>query len=114
MGAPLSYVVNAPRMSELVAWLKCNDVDPADVPYPSVVSVETPDGAEWFITYESYVRNAAGRIVYDARTDEFEYTERTVLMLNDPPMWWLTEAPPSAEEGASDGAAAEGPAPFAA
>lgn len=115
----MSYVVKAPRMNELSAWLKCNDVSPSDVPYPSVVLVETADGEAWFIQYEAYVRNASGHITYDAVTETFEYEVRTIPMVSDPPMWWLTEAPPLAT-GMADGdapaadAVAEGPAPAAA
>lgn len=105
MGAPLTYVVNAPRTSELVAWLKCNDVDPRDVPYPCAVFVETPDGEEWFVRFDVYVRNEFGAIRYDAATLSFEYAERSVPMLNDPPMWWLEEAPSTGAEGASAGPA---------
>lgn len=103
MGASLSYVVKAPRTGELVAWLKCNDVRPSDVPYPSQVFVETPDGEEWFIRFEAYARNAAGFIAYDSATETFEYVERSVPLLNDPPMWWLVEAAPMGVGAASAG-----------
>lgn len=97
MGAPLSYVVNAPRISEMASWLACNDVDPRDVPYQSRVFVETADGAEWFIRYEVYARNENGSIMYDSAAEEFAYVDRSVVMANDPPMWWLEEVAPSGE-----------------
>lgn len=95
MGAPLSYVVNAPRTSEMVSWLRCNDVDPNEVPYTSQVFVETLDGERWFIRFEVYGRDAAGFIAYDQATEQFVYAERSVGMLNDPPMWWLEEVAPT-------------------
>lgn len=105
MGAPLSYVVKAPRTGELVAWLKCNDVNPRDVPYPSQVFVETPDGEEWFVRFEAYARSASGFIAYDPVAEAFEYVERSVPLLNDPPMWWLVEAAPMGVEAAPAGPA---------
>jgi hypothetical protein len=103
MGAPLSYVVKAPRVSELVAWLKCNDVDPQDVPYSSLVFVETPDGEQWFIRHEAYVRED-GVIKYDPVANSWEYIEQLTVMVSDPPMSWLVEAAPT-----GDGAAPTGP-----
>lgn len=103
MGAPLSYVVEAPRTGELVAWLKCNDVRPSDVPYPSEVFVETPDGEAWFIRFEAYVRSANGMVLYDAVTEAFEYVERSVPLVNDPPMWWLVEVAPTGGGATSAG-----------
>lgn len=97
MGAPLLYVVNAPRISEMVAWLRCNDVDPRDVPYQSRVFVETPDSESWFIRYEAYAYNEAGFIMYNSAAEEFAYVERLVVMVNDPPVWWLEEVAPLGE-----------------
>lgn len=94
MGAPLSYVVNAPRASEMTAWLTCNDVDPRLVPYQSRVFVETPDGEQWFIWYEAYAYDEDGFIMYDSAAEQFAYVERSVVMANDPPMWWLEEVAP--------------------
>jgi len=99
MGAPLSYLVKAPRMSEMASWLTCNDVDPHRVPYPSRVFVETPDGEQWFIRYEEYAYGEDGFIMYDSATEQFAYVERSVVMANDPPMWWLEEAAPTGETG---------------
>lgn len=103
--APLSYAVKAPRMHELVAWLRCNDVEPRDVPYPTSVFVESVDGVEWFIRFDAYARSEAGVIMYDPAADQFAYVEQLVVMVNDPPMWWLEEAAPT-----GDGAAPAGPA----
>lgn len=91
MGAPLSYRVAAPRTSELVSWLACNDIDPRDVPYPSTVFVETPDGEQWFVRFDAYARTESGFIAYDPVSESFEYQERSVALVSDPPMWWLKE-----------------------
>lgn len=93
MGAPLAYLVKAPRTGEMVAWLKCNDVDPGDVPYPTTVYIETADGERWFIRFEAYTRGESGFIRYDPVADSFELAERRVELVNDPPMWWLQEVP---------------------
>lgn len=105
MGAPVSYVVKAPRSSELMAWLRCNDVDPRDVPYGAAVVIGTPDGEAWFIRFDSYVRTAAGVLRYDPFSEDFEYVERSVPLVNDPPIWWLAEwgTPPTGEAGALGG-----------
>lgn len=111
MGAPVSYAVNAPRTGELVAWLRCNDVDLRNVPYPTTVFVESPDGEQWFIRHEVYVRTASGAIKYDLESNSFEYAERQTVMVSDPPMWWLEETapiptgpfPPGPSERGSDG-----------
>lgn len=81
-------------MSELGAWLSCNDVDPRDVPYPATVFVETADGESWVIRFEAYARNEVGAIMYDPAADQFAYVERTAVLVNDPPMWWLEEVAP--------------------
>lgn len=105
MGAPLSYVVEAPRTGELVAWLKCNDVRPSDVPYPSQVFVETPDGEAWFIRFEAYVRSASGMVLYNAAESAYEYVERVVPLVSDPPMFWLVETAPVGAGAVSTGPA---------
>lgn len=101
MSAPARYVVTAPRSSELVAWLEFNGVRPRDVPYPSEIFVETSDGVEWFIRYETYVRSEAENIVYDLATEMFECEERLTPMAYDPPMWWLRDAAPTGGVGAA-------------
>lgn len=96
---PVSYAVDASRSSEMAAWLKCNDVDTRDVPYPSRVSVETADGTDWVIRYDTYVRTATGTIKFDHVTETFEYVEALAALVTDPPMWWLKETAPSAVQG---------------
>ncbi len=103
MGAPLSYVVVAPRSSELVAWLRCNDIDPRDVPYKSEVFIRTDDGEKWYVEFDAYVRSEAGLLKYDVVEETFAYDVCRVPLLNDPPMWWLKEAPPTGGRGASVG-----------
>jgi hypothetical protein len=94
MGAPVVYVVVAPRTSELVAWLRCNDVDPRDVPYKSEVFIGTDDGVAWFVEFDAYVRSEIGAIKYDLVTETFAYDVCRVPLVNDPPMGWLKEAAP--------------------
>lgn len=103
MGAPLAYVVKAPRSSEMAAWLECNDINPRNVPYSSPVFVETLDGEAWFIRFEVYARTDAGSLKYDPVTESFEYLKRSAVMVNDPPMWWLQEVPPTGGGGTSAG-----------
>ena len=93
MGAPLAYLVNAPRTAEMIAWLKCNDVHPSDVPYPPQVFIQTADGERWFIRFETFVRSESGSIRYDATLETFTLEDRLVELVNDPPMWWLQEVP---------------------
>lgn len=94
MAGAVSYAVEAPRMHEMAAWLRCNDVNPCDVPYPARVFVETGDGGDWVLRFDAYARSKSGSIIYDPRTDSFQYVERTAVMVCDPPMWWLTQTPP--------------------
>lgn len=100
---PVSYAVDASRSSEMAAWLKCNDVDPCDVPYPARVFVETADGINWVIRYDTYVRTESGAIKFDFAREIFEYAERTVPLVNDPPMWWLKGVAPSGVQGSERG-----------
>jgi len=103
MSWPVSYVVQAPRMREMAAWLQCNDIDPSEVPYPSPVFVETPDGEQWFVRFETYVRAQSGVIVYDEVGERFVQVVRSVPLVNDPPMGWLVEAAPNPVRAASAG-----------
>lgn len=91
MSRPVRYRVNPPRMSEMAAWVRLNEVDPQDVPYPSLMFVGTDDGVNWRIEYEAYQRSPGGKLMYDPATDTFRYETRTVPMVYDPPMWWLVE-----------------------
>jgi hypothetical protein len=86
-----SYLVEAPRTNELVAWLRCNDVNLCDVPYKSGVFVESADGECWVIRHALYTRSATGAVQYSATTFEYVFEWRTVPLVNDPPMWWLVE-----------------------
>lgn len=104
MGGPVRYEVDTGRTNELAAWLRCNDVDPQHVPYPSKVTLESVDGMHWMIRYDTYARTASGTLKFDHRTQVFEYTEVRVEMVTDPPMWWLKEAAPSGLQG-TEGAA---------
>lgn len=99
MDGPTGYVVDTPRSGELIAWLKCNDIDPRNVPYPSRVTLESADGVHWVIRYDTYARSSNGTIAVDHRTLAFDYVEVRVEMVTDPPMWWLTETAPSAVQG---------------
>lgn len=110
MGAPVSYVVKAPRMSEMAAWLACNDVDPRHVPYPSQVFVESEDGERWFIRFEAYVLSASGVTAWDPVARSYNCVRRSVALVNDPPMFWLVEAPPAGSAGGAGSAGAEGSA----
>lgn len=103
MSGPERYAVDAPRSNELVAWLKCNDVNPSDVPYPSRIFVETADGTDWVIRYDTYVRTVTGTIKFDFATETFEYTEAVAPLLNDPPMGWLKGTAPSGLQGTRGG-----------
>jgi hypothetical protein len=101
MDGPQEYEVVAPRMNELAAWFRCNDVKPEDVPYPPSVFIETENGVDWIIRFDAYARGPSGRIVWDPVGEEFEFVERTAVMVNDPPMWWLKEAPPTTKGASS-------------
>lgn len=103
-------------------WLRCNDVDPNDVPFKSDVFVESVDGVSWVIRHVVYVRSAVGALRYDGVRRDYVYEDRRVPLVNDPPMWWLTRVeaaptgwgppPGSARVGATsagcDGSVAEG------
>lgn len=82
-------------MNELVAWLRCNDVEPYDVPYKSEVFIGSDDGEKWYVEFDTYVRSETGLIKYDVVAESFAYDVYRVPMLDDPPMWWLVEAAPT-------------------
>jgi hypothetical protein len=87
----MRYAVNAPRTNELAVWMKINDIDVDEVPYSSPVFVEVDEAGDWSIRYDVYVRSVSGVILYDRVRQEFEIAERSMPLVNDPPMWWLKE-----------------------
>lgn len=87
----MSYLVSAPRTSELVMWLRCNDVDPHQVPSPSEIYVESDPEGVWWIRHSVYVLNDRGAVAYDSATRSFRYEDRWARLVSDPPMHWLTE-----------------------
>lgn len=91
MPVETTYLVSAPRTSELVMWLKCNDVDPYIVPMPSDMFVETDTDGAWWIRHTAYVRARNGSTAYNSATRRYVYEECRAPLLNDPPMHWLTE-----------------------
>lgn len=101
MDAVVRYRVVGERSSEVAAWLRCNDVDPADVPFKSDVFVESDEAGVWVIRYVVYVRSLDGVIRYDPVTLKYVYGHRVVPLQNDPPMWWLCEEVASPGGGAS-------------
>lgn len=94
------YLVDSKRASEKAAWLRCNDIDPATVPFNSEVFIETVPGGDWVIRYAVYARTELGSIKYNQDTGTFEEESRTAPMVNDPPMYWLTNIPVSVVEAA--------------
>lgn len=100
MDGPVRYVVTASRFSEVAQWLKCNDVNPNEVPFKSDVFVEIDADGEWVIRHAVYTRSATGVISYDPVSLTFGMQWRTVPLVNDPPMWWLKDVSPPVAEAA--------------
>lgn len=86
-----TYLVSAPRTSELVMWLKFNDVDPHVIPMPSDMFVEADEDGAWWVRYTAYVRAKNGSTAYNPATRRYAYAERRSPLVYDPPMHWLTE-----------------------
>jgi hypothetical protein len=107
MDVETSYLVKAPRSSELAMWLKFNDLDPLVIPLPSDMFVESDGGGVWWIRYTAYVRTKNGSAAYNPVTKRYAYAERRDPLVYDPPMSWLVEQTAAAPEG--DGRAAAGP-----
>lgn len=86
-------------MSEMVAWLRCNDIDPDEVPFGSDVFMGTDDGTSWMIRYPVYARLPSGAVRCDLPTLKPAYDWREVPLMNDPPVWWLKEQKKEASNG---------------
>lgn len=87
-----SYTMRVEELNrrDVAAWLVANDIDLWDVPLHSDIFLETgPDGM-WLIRYAAYLRNGEGHRYVDRSTRDVAVADRSVPLLIDPPISWLT------------------------
>lgn len=80
---------NKQRLTELLTWLRANDIEPNDIPTTSTVSIEStnPRGGQ-LIRHTAYLRNSAGRHYTEPDADTAAQEERTVLLTVPLPDSW--------------------------